>query len=350
MNVNLIFVLQFQDLLLFPAHFLGGIVFASVTCYITFLTLVLKLHCASGFCSLTLTSGTTNQKTEVFHGEENAMKILLQTMSNVQQEALVCADANSAAFSMDVAPIKKGYIDFKKRGIRIRFITEITSQNLRHVKELMEYAEVRHMDTVKGNMAVSETEYVATATLEGAKPITQTIYSNAKPVLEQQRYFFENLWIKAVHADQRIREIEEDIEPHITKIIEYPDHIISRARHVIETSNHLSVCSDLGGLKMIDTIASDSIKKILEKSQKGEHKGVRWIGTMNKEDVDLVQRFLGLGMEVKHLIYTPLNFSITDKEFNFTVSNMAAGSIAPNVLVSNELPYIKQFNSLFEKL
>jgi signal transduction histidine kinase len=29
---------------------------------------------------------------------------------------------------------------------------------------------------------------------------------------------------------------------------------------------------------------------------------------------------------------------------------MAAGSIAPNVLVSNELPYIKQFNSLFEKL
>jgi two-component system, OmpR family, sensor histidine kinase VicK len=299
---------------------------------------------------LTLTSGATNEKTEVFHGEENAMKILLQTMSNVQREALVCADANSAAFSMDVAPIKKGYSDFKKRGVRIRFITEINSQNLRYVKELMDYAEVRHMDTVKGNMAVSETEYIATATLEGAKPITQTIYSNAKPILDQQRYFFENLWIKAVHAYQRIREIEEGIEPHITKIIDSPEDIISRARHVIETSNHLSVCSDFGGLKMIDTIASDSIKKILEKSQKGEHKGVRWIGTINKEDVDLVQRFLELGMEVKHLTYIPLNFSITDKEFNFTVSNMAAGSIAPNVLVSNELPYIKQFNSLFEKL
>jgi two-component system, OmpR family, sensor histidine kinase VicK len=299
---------------------------------------------------LKLTSGATNEKTEVFHGEENAMKILLQTMSNVQKEALVCADANSAAFSMGVAPIKKGYDDFKRRGVRIRFITEITSQNLEYVKELMNYAEVRHMDTVKGNMAVSETEYIATATLEGAKSITETIYSNAKPILDQQRYFFENLWIKAIRADQRIREIEEGIEPHITKIIESPEGIISRARHVIETSNHLSVCSDLGGLKMIETIASDSIKKTLEKSQNGEHKGVRWIGTINKEDVDLVQRFLALGMEIKHIIYTPLNFSVTDKEFNFTVSNMAAGSIAPNVLVSNELPYIKQFNSLFEKL
>jgi two-component system sensor histidine kinase VicK len=299
---------------------------------------------------LTLTSGATNEKTEVFHGEENAMKILLQTMTNVQKEALVCADANSAAFSMGVAPIKKEYNDFKRRGVRIRFITEITSQNLEYVKDLINYAEVRHMDTVKGNMAVSETEYIATATLEGAKPITQTIYSNAKPILDQQRYFFENLWIKAIHADQRIREIEEGIEPHITKIIESPEDIISRARHVIETSNHLSVCSDLGGLKMIETIVSDSIKKILEKSQKGQHKGVRWIGTINKDDLDLVQRFLASGMEIKHIIYTPLNFSVTDKEFNFTISNMTAGSVAPNVLVSNEPSYIKQFNSLFEKL
>ena len=319
-------------------------------CYITFLTLVLKLHCARCFCSLKLTSGATNEKTEVFHGEENAMKILLQTMSNVQKEALVCADSNSAAFSMGVAPIKKGYDDFKRRGVRIRFITEIISQNLEYVKELMNYAEVRHTDTVRGNMAVSETEYIATATLEGAKSITETIYSNAKPILDQQRYFFENLWIKAIRADQRIREIEEGIEPHITKIIESPEDIISRARHVIETSNHLSVCSDLGGLKMIETIASDSIKKTLEKSQNGEHKGVRWIGTINKEDVDLVQRFLALGMEIKHIIYTPLNFSVTDKEFNFTVSNMTDGSSAPNVLISNELSYIKQFNSLFEKL
>src|SRR5215218_5324923 len=318
--------------------------------YITFLTLVLKLHCARCFCSLKLTSGATNEKTEVFHGEENAMKILLQTMSNVQKEALVCADSNSAAFSMGVAPIKKGYDDFKRRGVRIRFITEIISQNLEYVKELMNYAEVRHMDTVRGNMAVSETEYIATATLEGAKSITETIYSNAKPILDQQRYFFENLWIKAIRADQRIREIEEGIEPHITKIIESPEDIISRARHVIETSNHLSVCSDFGGLKMIETIASDSIKKTLEKSQTGEHKSVRLIGTIDKEDMDLVQRFLAFGMEIKHIIYTPLNFSVTDKEFNFTVSNMTDGSVAPNVLVSNELPYIKQFNSLFEKL
>ena len=297
-----------------------------------------------------MTSNLGNEKTEVFHGEENAMNILLQTMSNVQQEALVCADSNSPAFSMGVAPIKKGYVEFKRRRVKIRFITEITSDNLQYVKELANYADVRHMDTIKGNMAVSETEYVATATLPGAKPISQTIYSNAKPILEQQHYFFENLWTKAVPANQRIREIEEGIGLSLTEIIESSEKIIARARYVIETSNHLSVCSEFGGLKMIENIALDLIKKILEKSQNGKHRGMRWIGTINKEDIDLVNKFLELGVEIKHLGYIPLNFSVTDKEFNFTVSNMASGALAPNVFVSNEAPYVDQFNSLFEKL
>src|SRR5687768_18276695 len=111
------------------------------------------------------------------------MKILLQTMSNVQKEALVCADANSAAFSMGVAPIKNGYSDFKRRGIRIRFITEITLENMQYEKEWMNYEEVRHMNTVKGNMEVSETENIATETLEGEKQITKQTKTNAKPIL-----------------------------------------------------------------------------------------------------------------------------------------------------------------------
>jgi hypothetical protein len=109
-----------------------------------------------------LTAAVSNEKTEVSHGKENAKKILLQTMSNVQKEVLVCADSDSAAFSMDLASIKKGYSDFKRRGVRIRFITEITLQNLQYVKELTNYAVVRHIDTIKGHMPVSETEYVAT--------------------------------------------------------------------------------------------------------------------------------------------------------------------------------------------
>jgi hypothetical protein len=79
--------------------------------------------------------------------------------------------------------------------------------------------EIRHIDGIKANFSVSETEYLAYATLveEGEeelqqqpmKPIQQVIYSNVKDIIEQQKYVFESFWNKAIPAEHRIREIEE---------------------------------------------------------------------------------------------------------------------------------------------
>ena len=48
------------------------------------------------------------------------------------------------------------------RGVKIRFVTEITDDNITHCKELIKssVSELRHFDGVKGNFYVSENEYV----------------------------------------------------------------------------------------------------------------------------------------------------------------------------------------------
>lgn len=168
---------------------------------------------------MTLASNAGNEKTQVFYGEEEATRILLQAMANVRKDAIVCSDKNSPAFSMGIESVKKGYIDFKKRGVRVRQIVEITGDNLDYCKEFMKYVELRHMNNIKGNMAINEIEYVATAVLEGAVPLTQTVHSNVQVFLEQQRYFFENLWNKAIPAEQRISELEQGMEPEFAEII-----------------------------------------------------------------------------------------------------------------------------------
>jgi signal transduction histidine kinase len=176
---------------------------------------------------------TAIETTKIYYGEEAAMKILLQAMANVKKEAVICSDANSPIFSMTLEPVKKGNNDFSKRDVRIRQIVEITRGNFQYCKEFMNYVELRHMDNVKGNMAVTETEYVATSVLEGSKPVTQTIYSNVKAFLEQQRYFFENLWSKAVPAEHRIREIEQGIEPQRIEVIYDPGQALELYQSLI---------------------------------------------------------------------------------------------------------------------
>ena len=176
---------------------------------------------------------TAIETTKIYYGEEAAMKILLQAMANMKKEAVICSDANSPIFSMTMEPVKKGYIDFSKRDVSIRQIVEITRGNFQYCKEFMNYVELRHMDNVKGNMAVTETEYVATSALEGSNPVTQTIYSNVKAFLEQQRYFFENLWNKAVPAEHRIREIEQGIEPQRIEVIYDPGQALELYQSLI---------------------------------------------------------------------------------------------------------------------
>lgn len=49
-----------------------------------------------------------------------------------------------------------------ERDVKIRCLTEISADNRAYCKEPMNITEVRHLDGIKGGMAVSESEYVAT--------------------------------------------------------------------------------------------------------------------------------------------------------------------------------------------
>jgi two-component system, OmpR family, sensor histidine kinase VicK len=172
---------------------------------------------------------SVSEKTEIWYGEEIAMNRLIQLMSRAKSKVDVCGDSLSPSFFMGIEQIKKRFTDSKNSHIKIRFITEITKENIGYCKQLIEYVEeLRHMDGVKGNTVVMETEYADIALLE-AKPITQVIYSNAHTIVEKNRYFFENLWNKALPAKQKIAEIESGIEPEFFEII--TDH--EKASHVL---------------------------------------------------------------------------------------------------------------------
>jgi two-component system sensor histidine kinase VicK len=72
---------------------------------------------------------------------------------------------------------------------------------------------------LKGGLAVSETEMMATTVLQEAKPLTEVIYSNAQGFVQQGQYIFDALWNIAVPAEKKIKEIEEGIEPEFVEVI-----------------------------------------------------------------------------------------------------------------------------------
>ncbi len=132
-------------------------------------------------------------------------------MSTVKKKMDLCYDANAPSIVVDLQDYGNGYLGVRARGGKIRVITEINKDNLQYCKRLMEIVdELRHLGGVKGGMAVSESEYMATAApLEGSTPLVHVLYSNVRQLVLHQQAIFDLLWDKASPAAERIREIGE---------------------------------------------------------------------------------------------------------------------------------------------
>jgi signal transduction histidine kinase len=295
-----------------------------------------------------LEEGIPAEKTEIISGEDQIVKAIIAWQYNIEKSWNLCANSTIPSFSMSER-IRKGYQDAKNRGVKIRYVTEITKDNLAYCKDIMNFAEIRHLDGLVGNFGVSEKEYLGEAS--GREFFTHLIYSNKKEIVEQQLYIFENLWNNGVPAPRKIKEIEDGIIPFETKIIDDETEIVKQIIHLAEVSSGISIVSNYGGMQLIYDRFFDLYKKVLEKHSRGEGKGIRWVMTINKENIDLVTKFLKLGMKVRHVKnLIPINFAVGDHELNATMSAMVGGKMVENLLTSNEPAYVKLFSSMFDQL
>ena len=274
-------------------------------------------------------------------------------MSNVKQRMDIFFDHSAPSIVVDVDEYRNGYIDIRRRGAKIRAFTEITKNNVQYCKELMKLVdELRHLDGVRGGVAVSESEYMATTVLQEAKPLTQVIYSNVKEVVEQGQYIFDTLWNASVSAEHKIREIEQGIIPYETRIIENnPDEIVKQIRLLTENSNKLSICLTSGGMQYSHNYFFDIKRKLLGKQKNGEHKGIRYISNIDKDNIQLAKEYLQSGIQIRHVKnLPPMSFGVSDKEIAATIEKMEGGKRVENLLIGNEPAYVRHFSSIFEEL
>ncbi|HEY6883857.1 MAG TPA: ATP-binding protein [Nitrososphaeraceae archaeon] len=267
------------------------------------------------------------EKTEVLYGIENTVSRGIQFMQNAKKSMDLFGDKNGPSVIIDFPYVyKDNYIEAKRRGVKIRFITEITKDNIRYCKELMAIVdEFRHLEGFTGGIAISESEYMTTTVLREGQLLTQVFYSNAKEVVEQGRYIFDTFWKKAIPAEQKVKEIEEGIKPEVIETIRDPVEIQMTGFELIKsameeiliifsTSSAFLRQAHAGIIELLEEAAERGIKiKILtplRKSFKNEiiqkisqHKRIetRFIGEslQSKVSIMVVDRKFSLAIELK---------------------------------------------------
>lgn len=144
-----------------------------------------------------------------------------------------------------------------------------------------------------------------------------------------------------------------------SRILENPEEIGNQVILLAKTSNEISIVCSIGGMQGFydnDKIF-DAYKKLLDRYRVGKHKGIRWVTSIagakleRNDDIELVQTFLDLGMQIRHVKNLSLmNFVVSDKMLNATIGKLEGGKMVHSLLTSHDPNFIHHFYSMFEDL
>jgi two-component system, OmpR family, sensor histidine kinase VicK len=145
--------------------------------------------------------------------------MLLQIFSSSHSRIDICGNSKfpSKVLSFHSVSDSITAATCKRKSARQRYIFDITKENLNYCKDLMRIAELRHLEENEANFAVNEIECLGFVTMQ--RESLQATYSNITEIVEQQQSVFEALWNKAIPAETRISEVENDIEPEFLEVI-----------------------------------------------------------------------------------------------------------------------------------
>ncbi|HXG06454.1 MAG TPA: ATP-binding protein [Nitrososphaera sp.] len=204
-------------------------------------------------------------------GVRKSVNLVIDFLYSARLRLDILANSSLPVVIMRDEVYRNGLIDARKRGTKIRIITEVTPDNLGYSRDLAELCELCHLDGINANFGVSEFEYIAIGSLTLSQSISKLIYSNTKEMVEQQECVFESFWNRAVPAMTRIAEIEEGWGRPITKIIENPEsslalgaYLMQKAKEevlvMLSTPDAFRRAIDMGRIDIYHAIVENGVK------------------------------------------------------------------------------------------
>ncbi len=299
--------------------------------------------------------------TKVLYGVQTVINTVLQFLYETNTTIYACVDYTRPSLAIDIQVLKEAFLNAKKRGIKLRYITEITKDNISYCRELLTMVdELRHLDGIKGNFYISEKGYLAPATFhEKGKPASQIIYSNVKEFVEHQGYVFDSFWSRAIPAEQRIREIEEGIENVNIEIIENPKEALKIAQKLIRSAEYevLVIYPSLNAFRrQVRAGALHLFKEVLLRNVK-----VRILIPSNQEQIKQIINEVALTFPQLHIksmdksLETHIGSVIVDRKESLIVelkddTKENYYDAAGLSVYSNSMPIALSYTSIFESL
>ncbi|MGP8158121.1 MAG: TrmB family transcriptional regulator [Thermoplasmata archaeon] len=157
------------------------------------------------------------RKFAVLEGTEAIRRFLLKRIGAADREILVSASERALSRFVDLG-LDRAFREASTRGVKVRVVAEVDSQNLVEAKHFAGFAELRHSSNPVANRAVvidrlGSLVYVSSEDGLGRSGEEQVaLWSSAPMFIRLARDYHHRLWTPAARAEARFVELENPPE------------------------------------------------------------------------------------------------------------------------------------------
>lgn len=286
---------------------------------------------------------------------------LMQRLTLVLSGAKTGVDAIAESMSLpgrdrsDSMAAVDAYYGVRERGGRLRILTRVDFRNLARYRELSKIAEIRHLETVSGNLLMSESEcLIAPGVVDifQKSSLVSAIYSNDRRLVQQSRESFERLWHAARPAGEIFRELERGSPKAQTKIVRGEDEVSKLVREFLaraasEPGSHVYSVSDMTSASRTAEMHHGFSPTLND----GLHSVTRrYLTDIQDKNIGAVRKLQASGSEVRHLQGNKIRFSVSKDEYIETTHAKTSGGVPDEVVWSSDPQIVAQATRVFEAL
>lgn len=176
----------------------------------------------------------------------------------------------------------------------------------------------------------------------------------------QEEYLTERSGVQPSLTSNEMKRYLSNVLSQITLLRNY-EEIVSREKEIVNSSIELAACLNNSGIRLAYNTNFEEYKRVM--FEKGEHKGIRIVTKISEDTAEIINEFLDIGIQVKHVDnLPPIDFIVSDREIVAKVHKVEQNVMSSskdidgqnldikNVLVSNEQAYIDYFLYTFSEL
>jgi len=263
------------------------------------------------------------------------------------------------------APIWSTNLELDKKGIKVRFLTDIRNENLEYCNKILQeikHVEIRHMEGVKGNFTIHDDRelFLPFFVDKPGEPVNEMLYSSQKKMVDVYMFIFNNLWNQATPSQIRIREIETGIQPEVLHTIKDPYEIIEIGNNLVKSAKKEILIIFHTANAMLRQTKSGVIDLIIENAIKHKTR-VKILVSIEDKIKDILHRLKQIsGIQIRNIersMQTRVTILVVDRTYSLVIeqkddtkqsSNKAIGLAAYSNSKSTVLSYVSIFDSLWK--